>query len=87
MPLCPIILSANSWICARSRLRWSPREADVAALILDGLTVPCIAQRLAIQPETVRTYVKRLYHKAGVRNKLGLARRVVASTIDLDATS
>lgn len=86
MCLCPIILTAESWVCATNRLKLSPREADVAALILNGLAVPSIAQQLRIQPETVRTYVKRLYHKSGARNKLGLVRQVIAAGADMDAT-
>lgn len=47
----------------------SPREAEIIALIADGLSVPAIAERLHLAPTTVRTHVQNLYGKLGVSDR------------------
>lgn len=44
----------------------SEREAEVLALIAEGLTVPAISDRLIISASTVRTHVRNLFEKLGV---------------------
>lgn len=75
----PIFLSDDVWRNAVSRFRLSPREADIAASLLNGLSVRQTADFLAIRPETVRTYVKRLHDKTNARNSLALVRAIMAT--------
>lgn len=47
----------------------SPRETEVARAVLRGEGRGRIAQQLGVSEETVKTYVRRLYAKAGVRSR------------------
>lgn len=47
----------------------SERELEVLNLIADGLKYEEIANRLFISVNTVRTYIKGIYHKLGVNNR------------------
>lgn len=50
------------------------READVLALVGDGLTNVEIAERLFLSARTVETHVGRLLAKTGAANRRELAR-------------
>ncbi|MCV7195228.1 response regulator transcription factor [Mycobacterium angelicum] len=45
------------------------REAQVVAMMADGLSVPQIASRLHLAPSTVKTHVQSLYEKLGVSDR------------------
>lgn len=47
----------------------SPREAEVLALIANGLTNKDIAQRAYVSPNTVKTYIRSAYRKIGVERR------------------
>jgi DNA-binding NarL/FixJ family response regulator len=47
----------------------TPREAEVLALIAEGLSNQEIAERLVVSPATVKTHVNRVFAKAGVRDR------------------
>ena len=47
----------------------SPREAEVLALITQGLTNQDIAERVFISPNTVKTYIRTAYRKIGVESR------------------
>lgn len=51
----------------------SPRELEVARMVSEGLTDKQIAQRLAVELSTVRTYLKRSFIKLGVHRRGGIA--------------
>jgi two-component system nitrate/nitrite response regulator NarL len=51
------------------RTALSEREAEVLALIADGLSVPEMADRLMISTATVKTHVKNLFEKLGVHDR------------------
>ena len=53
--------------------RLSTRELQVFQLLVQGLTVGQIAERLAVAPNTVSTYRARVLEKTGVRNDVELA--------------
>lgn len=50
-------------------LSLSPREAEVLALLSQGLSVPAIAQATYLSTSTAKTYVARLYDKLGASNR------------------
>ena len=54
----------------------SPREREVASLLLDGLTYQEIGERLFISLATVKTHVDRIYKKTGAGNKMELAKLI-----------
>ena len=53
----------------RQRTVLSEREAQVLALIADGLTAPAIAKQLYISPSTVKTHVQNLFEKLEVSDR------------------
>ncbi|WP_301925323.1 response regulator [Corynebacterium glaucum] len=52
---------------------FSAREREVIELVGKGLSTGDIAAQLVVQPETVRTYLKRIYAKTGISNRTTLA--------------
>ncbi|WP_394823062.1 LuxR C-terminal-related transcriptional regulator [Pendulispora albinea] len=55
----------------------SPREREVARLLVAGYTVVNTAAIMGIGESTVRTYVRRLYRKLAVTNRADLVRELV----------
>jgi DNA-binding CsgD family transcriptional regulator/GAF domain-containing protein len=53
-------------------LTLTPREREVAALVVDGLADREIAERLFLSRHTVSQYVKRIYRKLGVDSRVAL---------------
>jgi DNA-binding NarL/FixJ family response regulator len=53
--------------------RLSPREAEVAQAVAQGLTNAEIATRLFITPGTVKTHLANIQEKIGARNRVGIA--------------
>jgi DNA-binding NarL/FixJ family response regulator len=47
----------------------TPREAEILALIADGLTNSEIAARLVISEATVKSHVNHVFTKTGVRDR------------------
>ncbi|MFI0820330.1 response regulator [Streptomyces sp. NPDC021098] len=47
----------------------TPREAEVLALVAEGLSNPEIARRLTIAPATVKTHINNLFAKTAVRDR------------------
>lgn len=52
----------------------SPRELEVAMLLLQGLRQDDIARRLSLSAKTVNTHKSRLFEKIGVHDMIALAR-------------
>jgi DNA-binding CsgD family transcriptional regulator len=53
------------------------REREVAYLVADGLRSREVAERLGIASQTVKSHLKTIFDKLGVRNRVELARRLV----------
>jgi DNA-binding NarL/FixJ family response regulator len=54
----------------------TPREMDVLELVADRLPNKLIAQRLSIQPQTVKNHMQRILRKLDVRSRMEAAARV-----------
>ncbi len=54
------------------------REREVALLVADGLRSREVAERLGIAAQTVKSHLKTIFDKLGVRNRVELARRLGA---------
>ena len=52
----------------------SPREMEVALLLIQGLRQEDIARRLSLSAKTINTHKSRLFEKLGVRDPIALAR-------------
>ncbi|GAB3505833.1 response regulator [Pseudoxanthomonas daejeonensis] len=52
----------------------SPRELEVAMLLVQGIRQDMIAQRLSLSPKTINTHKSRLFEKVGVQDNIALAR-------------
>lgn len=52
----------------------SPRELEVAMLLIQGLRQEEIAKRLSLSAKTVNTHKSRLFEKIGVQDNIALAR-------------
>lgn len=55
----------------------TPRERGVLRWVVRGCSNGEIAARLCVSPHTVKTYLKRIYCKLGVRNRTEAAIRAL----------
>ncbi len=73
------------WLEIQRHLRLSPRELDVAILLMLGNSLNQIARRLDIEKTTADTYVKRLRRKTKSRSRPEiLIRLLIAGGLMLD---
>lgn len=56
-----------------NRIKLSPKERQLLALLTQGCSNDAIASRLAISPHTVKTHFYNLYRKLQVRNRVQAA--------------
>lgn len=61
----------------KKSLPFSPREFEVAELIVEGLTNSEIANRLSVSQITVKKHVSQLLKKMEVKNRAHLIRRLL----------
>jgi DNA-binding NarL/FixJ family response regulator len=64
----------------------TPREQEVAVLVVDGLADREIAERLCLSHHTVTQYVKRIYRKIEVDSRVGLTRLLLTARPSRSAT-
>jgi PAS domain S-box-containing protein len=60
------------------RVELTPREREIAALLIDGLTSKLIGRRLGISPRTVDVYRARLMRKYGAATSAELVKRLLS---------
>ena len=67
-------------LSARRQLRveLTPREREIAALLIEGLTSKLVGRRLAISPRTVDVYRARLMRKYGAATTPDLVNRLLS---------
>jgi DNA-binding CsgD family transcriptional regulator len=68
---------ARSLTGAAARFSISPREVQVLALLLDGLHLSEIAERLHITSSTVQDHIRRLLDKTNTRNRSEMTARIL----------
>ena len=56
----------------------SRREREIARLLVAGYSGVNVAAIAGLSENTVRTYVRRLYHKLDVNNRADLVRKLVS---------
>lgn len=71
-------LSDGQWAYLQRRYELTTRERQVAELVCRGLRNDRIAAHLRVRPETVKTHVRNIYRKTGVRSKMLLLLRFIA---------
>ena len=52
------------------RLGLTPRESEVTELLISGASTQEIQEKLVIAPDTLKSHLRNIYRKAGVRNRL-----------------
>jgi DNA-binding NarL/FixJ family response regulator len=50
------------------------REAEILALIAEGMTNPEIAEQLFLSGHTIKTHINRIFNKTGSRDRMAAAR-------------
>jgi DNA-binding NarL/FixJ family response regulator len=59
----------------------SRREAEILALVADGLTNAEVGEKLFISPQTVKTHMERIFGKLGVRGRAAAVREGISRGI------
>jgi DNA-binding CsgD family transcriptional regulator len=59
--------------------RLTGREAEVAALLAEGLTLGQVAQRMRLSPLTVKSHKRKVYQKLGVHTGAALVALMLRS--------
>lgn len=67
-----LVPSADHWQRIVEHFGLSPREAEIAGLVLGGKSNRDIAAQVHISPETVKKHIYNIYQKTGVKNRLQL---------------
>jgi DNA-binding CsgD family transcriptional regulator len=79
----PVLVSDGQWAYLQRRYGLTPRERQIAEMVCQGLRNARIAEHLRIRPETVKTHIRNIYRKVGVRNKIPLLLRFVSEARSL----
>jgi DNA-binding NarL/FixJ family response regulator len=66
-------LHAQSAAAERPKFRLTPRERQVVAAVVDGLTNKDIARRFTLSEDTIKHHLSSIFDKVGVSNRLELA--------------
>ncbi len=66
-------------------IKLTPRETSVAKLLLDGADTREILKELVIAPDTLKSHLRNIYRKAGVKNRLEFTMAVLNNVSGPDA--
>lgn len=72
-------INDRGWARVGRRLQLSPRQLEIVRILLEGSTIAGAARELHIRPDTVKTHLKRVYRRLGVRSRVELAVRVLSA--------
>ena len=61
----------------------SPREMEVMELISHSMTNEEIADKLFLSPKTVKTHIRNIFEKAGIRNRVEAALLYARHTLNV----
>lgn len=64
----------RNWLPRVELPKFTPRERQVLALLVEGGSTKQIAKALDLSPETVKDYLANVYRKLGVRDRLAAVR-------------
>ena len=78
-----MFLSDREWRIIADQLRLSPRQLEIARLVVEGLSDEGIAERLPISSHTVHAHIGRLYRNLDVRDRSQLVVRLFAQYVAL----
>lgn len=73
----PELLSTDGWRRIARRHQISDRELSVLRLVCRGLQNDAIAKDLGIQPPTLRTHLRSIYHKLNCKRRTQAVLRVI----------
>lgn len=73
---CSLPMDDATWRDVQQRLALAPQQTRIVELILYGKADKEIAAELGLSVPTVRTYLRRAYHRLGASDKLTLVLRV-----------
>jgi DNA-binding CsgD family transcriptional regulator len=73
----PFPLSPNTWHQVAKQMNLPPQHKRVVACILRDMTDQQIADHLELAVPTIRTYLKRIYERAGTPNRLRLVLHIM----------
>ena len=74
----PLPLDHETWLEIAEALSLSPQQTRIVELILRGKQDKEIADALGVSFHTVRTYLKRIFDRTEVADRIGLVLRVFA---------
>jgi DNA-binding NarL/FixJ family response regulator len=81
------MVSDNDAVGARVRDRLTPKELKIVALIVQGYKNKEIATKLGTTEQVIKNYLRNVYDKIGVSDRLELALFTIHHKILLDAAS
>jgi DNA-binding CsgD family transcriptional regulator len=67
-----VLFNAKQWVFLKNRYSLTGKELQIAILICQGHNNKEIGRRLKIKPGTVKTHIKNIYVRTGVKNKISL---------------
>jgi DNA-binding NarL/FixJ family response regulator len=73
-----VLNAANDWFDSAGQ-SLTPRETEVARLVLQGLTNKVVAMQLGVCEGTVKIHLHSIYRKLCVTNRSGLILSVIAN--------
>jgi DNA-binding NarL/FixJ family response regulator len=82
----PLRLSAGDWQRAVAELGFSPQQAKVVGLLLEGKQDKQIAAAMKLRVSTLRTYFSRIFERTGATDRVGLVLQVFQCVYDARRT-